>query len=85
MRGSRSSASSRRATHLRRSRRVKSARGEGATCWVAINRAGVAIVVVRPGKQLYAHSFAWDSTVGFSGSQARLLQRYSLVSFLSPQ
>ena len=65
--------------------RVKSARGEGATCWVAINRAGVAIVVVRPGKQIYAHSFPWDSTVGFSGSQARLLQRYSLVSFLSPE
>ena len=38
-----------------------------------------------PGKQIYAHSFPWDSTVGFSGSQARLLQRYSLVSFLSPE
>jgi outer membrane biosynthesis protein TonB len=65
--------------------RLKSSRGEGSTCWVAINRGGVAIVVVRPGKLLYAHSFAWDSSVGASGSQARLLQRYSLVSFLSPE
>jgi hypothetical protein len=65
--------------------RVKSVRGRGATCWVAINRGGVAIVVVRPGKQIYAHSFPWDSTIGASGSQARLLQRYSLVSSLSPQ
>jgi hypothetical protein len=65
--------------------RLKSSRGEGSTCWIAINRGGVAIVVVRPGKQLYAHSFVWDSQVGASGSQARLLQRYSLVSFLSPE
>jgi hypothetical protein len=65
--------------------RLKSSRGEGSTCWIAINRGGVAIVVVRPGKQLYAHSFAWDSSIGASGSQARLLQRYSLVSFLSPE
>ena len=65
--------------------RLKTSRGQGSTCWLAINRGGVAIVVVRPGKQLYAHSFAWDSNVGASGSQARLLQRYSLVSFLSPE
>jgi hypothetical protein len=65
--------------------RVKSVRGDGATCWLAINRGGVAIVVVRPGKQLYAHSFVWNSNLGSSGSQARLLQRYSLVSHLSPE
>jgi hypothetical protein len=65
--------------------RLKTARGEGATCWIAINRGGVAIVVVRPGLQLYAHSFLWDSSVGFSGSQALLLQRYSLVAFLLPE
>src|SRR5260221_7178814 len=63
----------------------RAARGEGSMCWLAINRGGVAIVVVRPGKLVYAHSFAWDSTLGASGSQARLLQRYSLVSFLSPE
>src|SRR5436190_5581392 len=66
-------------------RRMKTSRGEGSTCWIAVNRGGVAIVVVRPGKLLYSHSFAWDSSVGSSGSQARLLQRYSLVSFLAPE
>src|SRR5215204_1209593 len=65
--------------------RVRTPVGEGSTCWVAVNRGGVAIVVVRPGKQLYAHSFLWNSNVGATGSQARLLQRYSLVSFLSPE
>jgi hypothetical protein len=65
--------------------RLKTSRFDGSTCWLAINRGGVAIVVVRPGKLLYAHSFAWDSTIGATGSQARLLQRYTLVSFLSPE
>src|SRR5216683_1525519 len=65
--------------------RRKTTRGEGSMCWLAINRGGVAIVVVRPGKLLYAHSFPWDSSIGASGSQARLLQRYWLVSFLSPE
>jgi hypothetical protein len=65
--------------------RLKPSRGEGATCWLGINRGGVAIVVVRPGKLLYAHAFIWDSQIGASGSQARLLQRYSLVSFLAPE
>ena len=65
--------------------RLKSVRGEGATCWLAVNRGGVAIVVVRPGRQLYAHSFVWDWMLGATGSQARLLQRYSLVSALAPE
>lgn len=65
--------------------RLKSIRGDGATCWLTINRGGVAIVVVCPGKQLYSYSFAWDSSVGTSGSQARLLQRYSLVAILAPE
>lgn len=65
--------------------RLKTSRGDGATCWIAVNRGGVAIVVVRPGKQIYSHSFTWDSTIGATGSQARLLQRYSLVAHLSPE
>src|SRR5258708_30429036 len=64
--------------------RRKTSRGEGSVCWLAINRGGVAIVVVRPAKLLYAHSFPWDPSIGASGSQARLLQRYWLVSYLSP-
>ena len=65
--------------------RVHFVRGEDAICWVAINTAGVAIVAIRPGQQIYAHSFPWDSNVGATGSQARLLQRYSLVAFLAPE
>jgi hypothetical protein len=65
--------------------RKKPVRGDGPACWVAINGGGVAIVAIRPGQLLYSHSFPWDSTVGASGSQARLLQRYSLVAYLSPE
>lgn len=65
--------------------RVRVPRGPGATCWLAINRAGVAVVVVRPGKLIYSHSYSWDSSIGATGSQARLLQRYSLVAHLSPE
>jgi hypothetical protein len=65
--------------------RVKSARADDAICWVAINTAGVAIAAIRPGEQIYARSFGWDSSVGSTGSQARLLQRYSLVAFLAPE
>jgi hypothetical protein len=64
--------------------RLRTAR-QGATIWLAINRGGVALVAVRPGEQLYSHWFAWDSSLGATGSQARLLQRYSLVAFLAPQ
>ena len=65
--------------------RVKPFRGDDAICWVAINTAGVAIAAIRPGQQIYARSFGWNSAVGSTGSQARLLQRYSLVAYLSPE
>lgn len=65
--------------------RLRTPRFNAATCWLAINRDGVAIVAVRPGKLLYSNSFLWDSSVGATGSQARLLQRYSLVSVLAPE
>ncbi len=65
--------------------RIRTPRPDGATGWLAVDRAGVAIVVVRPGELLYSHSFNWDSSVGASGSQARMLQRYSLVAFLAPE
>lgn len=65
--------------------RLRTPRLNAATCWLAINRDGVAIVAIRPGKQLYANSFVWNSSFGATGSQARLLQRYSLVSVLAPE
>jgi len=65
--------------------RLRVSRAGGAMCWLGINRNAVAIVVVRPGKLLYSHWFTWDSNVGATGSQARLLQRYSLVAHLAPE
>ena len=63
--------------------RLKRARGDGATCWLAINRGGSSRLSSSVPEQLYAIRF-----VGFIGrrvrSQARLLQRYSLVAFLAP-
>ena len=65
--------------------RIRTPRPQSATIWLAIDRRGVAIVAARPGELLYSHAFTWDSSIGAMGSQARLLQRYSLVSFLAPE
>ncbi len=65
--------------------RIRVPRPESATIWIAVNSGGVAIIAVRPGEQLYARAFEWDSTMGAIGSQARLLQRYSLVAYLAPE
>jgi hypothetical protein len=65
--------------------RLRTSRSGGAMCWLGVNRNGVAVVVIRPGQLLYSHSFAWNSNIGATGSQARLLQRYSLVAFLAPE
>lgn len=65
--------------------RLRIPKPESATIWLAIDRSAVAIVAARPGELLYAHCFGWNSSVGATGSQARLLQRYSLVAFLAPE
>jgi hypothetical protein len=65
--------------------RLRIPKPESATIWLAIDRSAVAIVAARPGELLYSHSFGWNSSVGATGSQARLLQRYSLVAFLAPE
>lgn len=65
--------------------RVRIPREHGAVAWIAVNRRNVALAVVRPGMLLFSREFEWDSTVGAIGSQARMLQRYSLVAFLAPE
>jgi hypothetical protein len=40
---------------------------------------------MRTGELMYSHAFDWDSSVGATGSQAHLLHRYALVSYLAPQ
>jgi hypothetical protein len=65
--------------------RLRIPKSESTTIWLAIDRSAVAIVAARPGELLYSHAFGWNSSVGATGSQARLLQRYSLVAFLAPE
>jgi hypothetical protein len=65
--------------------RTRHPRSDATILWLTINRSHVAIVVMRPGRMLYSRAFAWDSTVGAMGSHAKLLQRYALVAFLSPE
>lgn len=65
--------------------RLRIPKPESSTIWLAIDRSAVAIVAARPGELLYSHAFSWNSSVGATGSQARLLQRYSLVAFLAPE
>ena len=59
--------------------------GDATIAWLAIDRSAVAIVVARGGQSLYSRLFTWDSSLGAVGSQARLLQRYSLVAHLAPE
>jgi hypothetical protein len=65
--------------------RLRVPRSDAPVLWLVVNRGGVALVVVRPGALLYARSLPWDSSIGSSGSQARLLQRYSQVAFIAPE
>ena len=65
--------------------RVRRPKTDNPVIWLAIDRAGVALIAMRTGELLYSHAFDWDSSVGAIGSQAHLLQRYALVSFLAPQ
>ena len=59
--------------------------GEGAVAWLALNRSGVAIAIVRGHELLFSREFAWSFNQGQAGSRAELLQRYCLVSHLAPE
>ena len=83
MQVSRSIASCLRATRLRRLPVPRRPKSDGVV-WLAVDRGGVALIAARTGELMYSHAFDWDSSVGATGSQAHLLHRYSLVSFLAP-
>ena len=57
----------------------------GASVWLAINRHGAAIAIVHGAALLYSRSFGWNWDAAAVGSQAQLLQRYSLVAHLAPE
>lgn len=59
--------------------------GDAAIAWLALNRHGAAIAIVRNGELLFARSFDWIYQPLLQGSKAQLLQRYSLVAHLAPE
>jgi hypothetical protein len=65
--------------------RVRLPKTENAVIWLAVDRAGVALIAMRTGELMYSHAFDWDPSVGATGSQAHLLHRYLLVSHLAPE
>ena len=60
-------------------------RGNAAVVWMAINRHSAAIAIVRGGELLYSRAFGWNWEGAAIGSQAQLLQRYSIVAHLAPE
>jgi hypothetical protein len=65
--------------------RVRRPKTDNAVIWLAVDRAGVALIAMRTGELMYSHAFDWDSSIGATGSQAHLLRRYALVSYLAPE
>ncbi|HSC29764.1 MAG TPA: hypothetical protein VLD67_20975 [Vicinamibacterales bacterium] len=59
--------------------------GEGAVAWLAINRHGAAVAIVRSGLLLHARVFNWTITAPEQRRQAHLLRRYILVAQILPQ
>lgn len=59
--------------------------GAAAAAWLALNRNGAAIAIVRGGELLFARTFEWAFKGSAIGSQAQLLERYSLVAHLAPE
>jgi hypothetical protein len=60
-------------------------RGGAAAVWLAINRNAAAIAIVRGAELLYSRAFGWNWEGAAIGSQAQLLQRYSIVAHLAPE
>jgi len=65
--------------------RIRRPKTDNAVIWLAVDRAGVALIAMRTGELMYSHAFDWDSSVGATGSQAHLLHRYAMVSYLAPE
>jgi len=53
--------------------------------WLALNRCGAAIAIVRGEDLLFSRSFAWTYRDDLKASRAQALQRYSLVARLAPE
>ncbi len=59
--------------------------GDTAAAWLALNRHGVAIAIVRGSELLFSREFDWSYKGTAGGTNAQLLERYSLVAHLAPE
>jgi len=70
-------------------RRVARARGssppEVAVAWLALNKCGAAIAIVRGPNLLYSRTFPWVYRDDLTPGRAEALQRYSLVAHVAPE
>jgi hypothetical protein len=53
--------------------------------WLALNKCGASIAIVRSRVLLFSRSFAWIYRDDLKGGRAQALQRYSLVAHLAPE
>lgn len=56
-----------------------------AVAWLALNKCGAAIAVVRGSDLLYSRSFPWPYREDLKTATAQALQRYSLVAHVAPE
>ena len=59
--------------------------GPVASAWLAVNRKGAAIAIMREQELLFGRVIGWDWDSAAIGSQPQLLQRYSIVAHLAPE
>lgn len=60
-------------------------RGDATAAWIALNRHGAAIAIVRGSELLFSRVFDWSYKGTASSANAQLLERYSLVAHLAPE
>lgn len=71
---------------LRRLARARhSSSTEAAVAWLAVNKCGAAIAMVRGPDLLYSRSFPWVYREDLATGKAQALQRYSLVAHVAPE
>src|SRR5215510_11621766 len=58
---------------------------EAAVAWLALNKCGAAIAIVRGPDLLYSRSFPWVYRDDLTTGKAQALQRYSLVAHVAPE
>jgi hypothetical protein len=58
---------------------------ETAGVWLALNKCGAAIAIVRGPDLLYSRTFPWVYRDDLKAGRAQALQRYSLVAHLAPE